>query len=32
VATHGFFKKTDKVPGKEIERALNLKNKYFETK
>lgn len=29
IATHGFIKKVDKVPGKEIERALNLKKKVF---
>lgn len=32
IVTHGFIKKTDKVPANEIERALNLKNKYFEQK
>lgn len=32
IATHGFIKKVDKVPGKEIERALNLKQKYFDNK
>lgn len=30
IATHGFIKKTDKTPGKEIARAVTLKNKYFE--
>ncbi|KQS34262.1 addiction module toxin RelE [Dyadobacter sp. Leaf189] len=29
VATHGFVKKVDKVPGKEIKRALTIKNIYF---
>ncbi|MBL7731283.1 MAG: type II toxin-antitoxin system RelE/ParE family toxin [Chitinophagaceae bacterium] len=32
IATHGFVKKTDKVPSNEIERAVNLRNKYFESK
>lgn len=32
IATHGFIKKVDKVPGKEIERAIRLKVKYFESK
>lgn len=32
IATHGFIKKVDKVPGKEIDRALNLKEKYFDNK
>lgn len=32
LATHGFVKKTDRVPGKEIERAINIRNKYFENK
>jgi phage-related protein len=31
VATHGFIKKVDKIPGNEIERAINLKNRYFES-
>jgi phage-related protein len=31
-ATHGFVKKVDKVPGKEIERASNIRAKYFESK
>jgi phage-related protein len=30
VATHGFIKKVDRVPGKEITRAQNLREKYFE--
>lgn len=30
IATHGFIKKVDKVPAKEIERAENLRKKYFE--
>jgi phage-related protein len=32
IATHGFIKKVDKVPGNEIERAKYLRNKYFESK
>lgn len=32
IATHGFIKKSDKVPANEIERAVRLKNKYFEHK
>lgn len=32
IVTHGFFKKTDKVPTREIERALSLKRTYFENK
>lgn len=29
IATHGFIKKVDKVPAKEINRAENLRKKYF---
>ena len=29
IATHGFIKKVDKVPAKEINRAVRLKNQYF---
>lgn len=32
IATHGFIKKVDKVPAKEIDRAVRLKDKYFERK
>ena len=32
MATHGFIKKVDKVPEKEIERAENLRKKYFQNK
>lgn len=32
IATHGFIKKVDKVPTKEIDRAVRLKDKYFENK
>ena len=31
-ATHGFIKKVDKVPGNEIERAIHIRTKYFESK
>lgn len=32
IATHGFVKKVDKVPSKEIERAVGLREKYFDNK
>ena len=32
VATHGFIKKVDKVPKNEIERAANIRSRYFEKK
>ena len=32
LATHGFIKKVDKVPANEIERAINIRAKYFESK
>ena len=32
LATHGFIKKVDKVPAKEIERAINIRTKYFDSK
>ena len=32
LATHGFIKKVDKVPKNEIERAVNIRAKYFESK
>ena len=32
VATHGFFKKVDKVPDNEILRAKNIRKKYFDAK
>ncbi len=32
VATHGFIKKTQKTPSKEIERALQLRKEYFDYK
>jgi phage-related protein len=31
-ATHGFIKKVDKVHANEIERAVNIRKKYFENK
>ncbi|MEQ1798978.1 MAG: type II toxin-antitoxin system RelE/ParE family toxin [Lacibacter sp.] len=31
-ATHGFIKKVDKVPKNEIERAVTIRTKYFESK
>ncbi len=31
-ATHGFIKKVDKVPANEIERAVNIRKKYFDNK
>ena len=31
-APHGFIKKVDKVPTNEIERAANIRTKYFESK
>lgn len=30
-ATHGFIKKVDKVPKNEIERAIRIRTKYFES-
>jgi len=32
ISTHGLIKKTDKIPKNEIERAENLKVKYFNDK
>ncbi len=32
LATHGFIKKVDKVPKKEIERAERIRTKYFNNK
>ncbi len=31
-AIHGFIKKVDKVPAKEIERASGIRKRYFENK
>jgi phage-related protein len=32
ISTHGFVKKRSKVPDKEIQRAIQLKTKYFNKK
>jgi phage-related protein len=32
IATHGFIKKIDKVPSNEIERAIRIKDRYFDNK
>ena len=32
VATHGIIKKSNKIPKKEIEKAIDLMNKYFQNK
>jgi phage-related protein len=32
MATHGFIKKVDKVPANEIERAIKIREKYFDSK
>jgi phage-related protein len=32
IATHGFIKKADKVPTNEIDRAVRLRDKYFNNK
>lgn len=32
IATHGFIKKFDKIPKNEIERAVKLRNNYFNNK
>jgi phage-related protein len=32
IATHGFIKKVDKVPSNEIDRALRLRENYFNNK
>jgi len=32
IATHGFIKKTDKVPKSEIDRAMKIRKRYFENK
>jgi hypothetical protein len=32
MATHGFIKKVDKVPANEIERAVKIRDKYFDNK
>ncbi|MEX6686900.1 type II toxin-antitoxin system RelE/ParE family toxin [Danxiaibacter flavus] len=30
IATHGIIKKTDKMPSKEIEKAISIRKRYFE--
>ena len=32
VATHGFIKKVDKIPTNEIQRAIKLRERYFDNK
>ncbi len=32
IATHGFIKKVDKVPENEIDRAVRIRERYFESK
>jgi len=32
IATHGFIKKVKKIPANEIDRAIRLKDKYFNNK
>ncbi len=32
IATHGFIKKVNKVPENEIERAVRIRERYFESK
>lgn len=32
IATHGFVKKADKVPENEIERAIKIRERYFDNK
>ena len=32
IATHGFIKKVDKVPEKEIDRAVKIRERYFNSK
>ena len=32
MATHGFIKKVDKLPKNEIERAIRIREKYFDNK
>ncbi|MCC5917517.1 MAG: type II toxin-antitoxin system RelE/ParE family toxin [Cryomorphaceae bacterium] len=32
IATHGFVKKVDKVPSNEVDRAVRLRDKYFNNK
>lgn len=32
IATHGFIKKVDKIPKNEIQRAIKIRDKYFDNK
>ena len=32
LVTHGFIKKSEKVPGLEIDRAIKIRSRYFESK
>lgn len=32
IATHGFIKKIDRIPENEIDRAIRIREKYFEDK
>jgi hypothetical protein len=32
IATHGFIKKVDKIPANEINRAIRLREKYYNLK
>ncbi|RLD18476.1 MAG: hypothetical protein DRI69_10245 [Bacteroidetes bacterium] len=32
IATHGIVKKTSRIPGKEIDKAIRLRTKYFKSK
>lgn len=32
IATHGFTKKTDRIPGNEIDRAKRVRDRYFDKK
>ena len=32
IATHGFIKKMDKVPANEIDRAVRIRKKYFDSR
>ena len=32
VATHGFIKKTDKIPGNEMKRAYDIRTRYYKDK
>lgn len=32
ITTHGFIKKTSKIPNSEIQKAIQIRNKYFDEK